>query len=74
MLKLIHILVILKFDPILLYLALNNYFQYNKRNKSLEKLKKKSNSKTSFLDNRKSNDIIKYSKNYNYNNNIKLNR
>ena len=52
----------------------NNYFQYNKRNKSLEKLKKKSNSKTSFLDNRKSNDIIKYSKNYNYNNNIKLNR
>ena len=52
----------------------NNYFHYNKRNKSLEKLKKKSNSKTSFFDNRKSNDIIKYSKNYNYNNNIKLNR
>ena len=50
----------------------NNYFHYNKRNKSLEKLKKKSNSKTSFFDNRKSNDIIKYSKNYN--NNIKLNR
>jgi len=50
----------------------NNYFQYNKKNKSLEKLKIKGNSKTSFLDNRKNNDILKYTKNYN--NNIKSNK
>ena len=50
----------------------NNYFQYNKKNKSLEKLKIKGNSKTSFLDNKKNNDILKYTKNYN--NNIKSNK
>ena len=45
-----------------------NYFQYNKKNKSLEKLKIKE--KISFLDNRKNNNILKYNKN----NNIKSNK
>ena len=51
----------------------NNHFQNNKKNKSLEKLKIKGNSKTSYVDNRKNNDILKYRKNYN-NNNIKSNK
>jgi len=46
----------------------NNYFKYNKKNKSLEKLKIKG--KISFLDNRKNNNnILKYN-----NNNIKSNK
>ena len=46
----------------------NNYFKYNKENKSLEKLKIKG--KISFLDNRKNNNnILKYN-----NNNIKSNK
>ena len=51
----------------------NNHFQNNKKNKSLEKMKIKGNSKTSHVDNRKNNDILKYRKNYN-NNNIKSNK
>ena len=45
----------------------NNYFKYNKKNKSLEKLKIKG--KISFLDNRKNNNNI-----LKYNNNIKSNK
>ena len=46
----------------------NNYYHCNKKNKSLEKFKIKG--KISFLDNRKSNNILKYNKN----NDIKSNR
>ena len=47
----------------------NNYFQYNKKNKSLEKLKIKE--KISFIESRKNNkNILKYNKN----NNIKSNK
>ena len=52
----------------------NNYFQYNKNYKSLEKVKKKASSKPSVLDKRKNNESMKHNKNYNTNNNIKSNK